>query len=235
MSEILSSLHADFKERLASPVYGVFIITWSIVNWEFVYTALFVSEEKIWEATEGVLKNTYLKESFFNYVSFEFYLRLLVPAFLTWLIIWHLPKYITLPAFKQSEINRNEKFKILNQIKLESSKLELKQVTLEGEKIEKEEEVGRLKNQRAVDEYNKLKVNPLFTQFSKVVDIIYSSGGKTGEWENGYYMKKINPNLLALLDTKGLIKISEIDREETIEFTSLGRDVFALYLDEFPK
>ncbi|KKT74217.1 MAG: hypothetical protein UW71_C0031G0002 [Parcubacteria group bacterium GW2011_GWB1_44_7] len=111
-NEILGSIHEAIKERFFSPFYGTFIISWLIFHWKFVYTAFFVSEEKIWESA-GLLKNDYLSETFFDFSSLHFYISWILPFVLTYLIIWRFPKWISIPAFREDLDNITKKQKML--------------------------------------------------------------------------------------------------------------------------
>ncbi len=69
-NEIIGSFRDCLKNRVTSPIYGIFLISWAVFHWELIYTAFFVSEQKIWEATGGMLKDEYLKQSFFDFSIF---------------------------------------------------------------------------------------------------------------------------------------------------------------------
>ncbi len=236
MPEILSSIHNDFKERFSSPVYGVFIASWLAVNWEFVYTAFFVSEDKIWESTQGLLKNEYLVNTFFNYSSYTFYIHALLPVVLTWLFIWHFPKYISIPAFREAEQNRNLKIEIANNLKIKLSEQKLHQIEIEEETIEKEIDIVKSKREIGSEEYAKLRAHPLFKKIPQVIDVIYRNGGETRFWNSsGYLENRIDSDILAFLDTKGLLKIGGQGENENIELTELGKSVFAQYLEDNSK
>lgn len=47
LSEWRKSINAVLYERVTSPLYGTFIITWAIWNWKIIYLTLFVSESEI--------------------------------------------------------------------------------------------------------------------------------------------------------------------------------------------
>ena len=96
-NEIVDSVKEASKKRLVTPLYGVFTLSWMVFHWELIYAALFVDQDKIWQAT-GLLKNQYLHTTFFNIHSWSFYMLWLLPIVLTYLIIWIFPKWISIPA-----------------------------------------------------------------------------------------------------------------------------------------
>ena len=62
-NEIVDSFKSDLRERMTSPVYGIFIISWLALHWKFIFTMFFVSEDKILEKT-FLLKHEYLEQNF---------------------------------------------------------------------------------------------------------------------------------------------------------------------------
>ena len=46
-SELRKSTNAILFERVTSPLFGTFIVSWLIWNWKIVYLTLFVSESNI--------------------------------------------------------------------------------------------------------------------------------------------------------------------------------------------
>lgn len=117
-NEILQSVQDGITDRTTSPVYGAFILSWLFFHWKFVYTAIFISEEKIWEFTNGQLKSDYLSQTFFNFSNPWFYILWILPFVFTWLFIWKFPKWISIPAFLRSQKYNTQKL----EIKLEEEK-----------------------------------------------------------------------------------------------------------------
>lgn len=47
MEDIIKSIKATLYDRVTSPLYGPFIMSWLICNWEIPYVTIFVSEDKL--------------------------------------------------------------------------------------------------------------------------------------------------------------------------------------------
>ena len=91
MKEIISSIAESVKARLSNTLYGTFAISWLIFHWNFVFSVLFLDQEKIWEYSH-LLKDDYLVQRFFNWADWYFYISWLAPFLLTWIVIWKLHK-----------------------------------------------------------------------------------------------------------------------------------------------
>ncbi len=59
MEDLKKSISQIFNERLTSPFYGTFLISWMIWNWQIIYLTIFISEESIDKD-----KITYISENF---------------------------------------------------------------------------------------------------------------------------------------------------------------------------
>lgn len=45
--ELKKSISAILYERTTSPLFGSFILSWTVWNWKIFYITLFISEDKI--------------------------------------------------------------------------------------------------------------------------------------------------------------------------------------------
>jgi len=143
-NEIIGSVNGALKKRFHTPLYGTFTLAWMVFHWDFLYTAVFVNQDLIYRKT-GLLKNEYLHHEFFNYSSFSFYLLWILPFIATWLVIWVLPKYLLLPAFRKDQKYRTDQKLITiseeRKIEAEETKLEeasVKRLDVTTEKVKKE-------------------------------------------------------------------------------------------------
>lgn len=66
MEKVLSELIDWIKNRITSPLLSTFMISWLLVNRNFIYTMLFVDENFIFQR-DGLLKNEYLSHMFYNH------------------------------------------------------------------------------------------------------------------------------------------------------------------------
>jgi hypothetical protein len=200
-NEITDSIRDVTRKRLTSPVYGTFLISWLVFHWEFVFTALFVSEEKIWQVS-GLLKNDYLVKTFFDLGNWYFYVSWILPFVFTWLIIWKFPKWISLPAFKKDEEYRLEK----NRIRIiEQKKLEIKEL---------EPRIGwRI-------EYNSFKNSQYYHDFNLIIESVYEGSGKI-TWAGRRGLTNLPKGILAYAHTNGLIDLD--GDKKSINLTEKGK------------
>ncbi len=233
-NEIIGSFRDCLKNRVTSPIYGIFLISWAVFHWELIYTAFFVSEQKIWEATGGMLKNEYLKQSFFDFSNPSFYIFWVLPFVVTWLVIWKFPKWLSIPAFKKDQESGLEKKKIkltlekeLEKVTKELEKEGLERLKITKEKKQKEKEIEETDPtviwQREFDQFvlNQKNIEAVTTANKA----IYETEGKfTGNRTNvsSGYNTYLFPDSLSRLDTLGLIKIAP-DKRNVMEFTEKGK------------
>ena len=234
-NEIINSVDGTAKERLTSHLYGVFIISWLAFHWELIYTAFFVSEDKIWVKYQ-LLRNEYLKRRFFDYHSksihcLEFWLLMLLPFALTYLIIWIFPKYLLLPAFKKHEEDITERKKILidEQRKLEQAETRLQQEVVKSlevkeEKAEKTERVRRTNPEALwLEEYKEFKTTQLYQLFNYLVEAIYQKSGQIRITDyNDNIIFEVPTDVIVFADTNSLITFDpKISRK--ISLTDKGK------------
>ena len=108
MKEWLDSITEVVRNRATNSLYGTFVISWAVFHWKFIISLLFLSEEKIWDVT-GLLKTDYLSKLLFNSSDWYFYVSWIAPFLLTWIIIWKLPQWILVKAYKETEKYETEK------------------------------------------------------------------------------------------------------------------------------
>lgn len=233
-NEIVKSVKDSIEDKVTSPVYGVFIVSWLIVHWKFVYTAFFVSEEKIWEATEGMLKSDYLTQTFFNFSNFQFYLFFALPFLLTWLLIWKFPKWISIPAFRKSQEFEVEKSKIKLQTRLNVLEEQLRITEVTEQKTKKEKEIKEQEKEiKKIDptiewlnEFNNILLKEKDVQAIKEGSrVIYETNGRfttNPENERHGYNSYISSSSLSRLDALGLVKMMS-EKRDVMEFTEKGK------------
>lgn len=229
-NEILDSTQQVFKKRLFSPIYGTFVITWVIVHWDFFVTLFFVSEDGIIEKT-GLLKNEYLRGIFFDSSNFWSYVYFILPFILTYIIIWHFPKWVATPAFKEylRTKTEQEKLTIEAQKQLELQKVEKLEIVTS--RVKKEHEVKKTEKEiTAIDptadwqkEYEEFRNDQLFSQFQWVVDAIYKNNGQVRVYDSYHerYTFEVPQQVLVYAHTNDLITL---DKERgIIEITEKGK------------
>ncbi len=71
MQEITNSFTEVLKSRVTNSLYGTFIICWSIVHWNFLYSLFFLDSGEILKQT-GLLKDQYLYLRYFYFFFIHF-------------------------------------------------------------------------------------------------------------------------------------------------------------------
>ncbi len=233
-NEILKSLQDGVEEKVTSPIYGVFIISWLFFHWKFVYTAVFVSEEKIWVFSSGMLKNDYLSKTFFNFSDPWFYASWVLPIFFTWLFVWKFPKWISIPAFKKSQEYQAEKLEVKIETEARLPQKQLRMVELMEKKTVKEKEIKEKEKEiKEIDptiewlkEFNQVLLNEKDVQAIKEGSgAIYQTNGRfvsNPQEINRGYNTYISSSSLSRLDALDLIKILS-ERRNVMEFTEKGK------------
>ncbi len=225
-NEIANSIKNNLKKRLDSPLYGVFLISWLLFHWEFIYTMFFVSEKSILVKT-GLLKNEYLLKRFFDFSSIKFYILWIIPFVLTYFIIWKFPKWISLPAFKEEQ-----KFELYKKIiVLDNNKIiKSKEAELEEEDLRKTKAVKEKKSEekeiKDIDpteiwsfEYQEFTKKPFSNKlFQEIINSVYKNRG---------HINSISSDVLAYAHSNGLVDF--LDNKIQIEITDKGK----FFIDKF--
>lgn len=225
MNEITDSFIKNISKRFTSPLYGTFFISWLIFHWKTFIILFFVSEAKIWQAT-GLLKNDYLSQKIYNFYDPYFYIALIAPFILTYLIIWHFSKWFSLPAFKKDEEHKTKKklIRICEQKKIEIEEINLekenvKKLDIVGEKVKKNEEIRKIDPTfQWTKEYNEFEKNIIFKDFREILSSIYEYGGHI-KW-SGF---NIPLEILSFSHSNDLINFIDGDQGKTIKLTEKGK------------
>lgn len=238
-NEITESVNDILKKRVTSPVYGTFFISWVIFHWRLVYTMFFVSEEMIWQATRS-LRSDYILKTYFNYNDWTFWLYMALPFAITYLAIWHFPRYVGLPAFTKDEEYRIQKKKIRlikqRELEVEETKTELKNVEkLEAvvQKTQKEQDIKKIDPTISWQEdYEVFKTTPFYNTFDYIIESIYEKRGDIITYVYNEIEFQIPKNLMAYSHTNGLIDIIEDGNRRYIELTEKGKFFVKLFTQE---
>ncbi len=227
-NEVVDSAKEAIRNRMVSPLYGTFIVSWLIFHWQFVYTAFFVSQDKIFQAT-GLLKNEYLQAVYFDFTDFIFYLLWILPVALTYLIIWHFPKWISIPAFKRDLEYRTtkKKLEIASQKELEQKKVE--ELVVATERVKKEKEVRQTEKEieridptlQWKEEYELFRKSIFHHKFKDILKAVYKHSGNIkvfSDWGNQFELPQ---DILVYSHTNDLVNLDK--SKEKIELTEKGK------------
>lgn len=219
------NLISDYLDRAKSHIYGLFLFWIIVEHLPVIYTAMFVDQNLIYKKS-GMLKTEYIWDKYYNFPSDWFWLLYIIivisfACFMTWLMIWILPKSIVKRAYAREldDQYQREEMKIEREQQLTKKResLTVKQEQLVEQKQEvakKERDLGTLEERRWQKELRNINV-----QGRKAVDaaieIIYGS-------DNGYYGDLlVDPGVLAYLETNNLVTVDR--SRKRIEPTDKGK------------
>ena len=150
ISELKKSINSILYERVTSPLFGTFIVTWTIWNWKIIYLTFFVSEKKIDETKIKFIVNNY---SDFNllilYPIISTILLLTIAPFFTNGAYWLHLKFYKWRTDKKHEIEMSQLLTIEQSIQLRSE-LAKKETMFEDLLSGKNSEIEQLKLQLEV-------------------------------------------------------------------------------------
>ena|GEM_PF-531878 len=251
MDEIFGSLAKYFGTRVRTQIYGLFTFWLFILHWQFFYTLLFVSQDLIYKKT-GLLKNVYLKCTYGNVHSLNFWVyvvvTVIVSASLTYLMIWIMPQLILERAYEKEQKDKAQRLKIKlkyeQDIKDEKTKLEKKLTALEEQttkrlvatekKVDTERKVQEKEKDLTSDwqlDYNKFATSNLYKRFDEFIACLYQHGGQTHIEDPtfGSIIFELNKDMLAYADSNNLVSY---DRSKGyISLTDKGKYFVKTYQD----
>lgn len=223
-NEIVSSAAASIEERMSSPFYGYFIISWLIFNWKFLYIAFFVDQEKIFEKT-GLLRDEYIwlklpVDIYGHILQFVFY-----PFLLTSLAVFVFP-FVTRLFFWKNILNKQALLKIQakqNSQKVEEIKSEVSVIDAEREKKEAEKKT-EIETPEVIWEkdFNNFRGAVIFSEFKNVLLNYY---------RKGVARVNISTGMIAFMDLAGL---GGVDYNFAVVLSPKGKFFAKKYLEIFP-
>lgn len=101
------------QDRLFSPMYFYFLISWIVANWKFVYTFFFVDEETILK-TQQILKVDYMAQMYHLDITSVIHL-FIIPAISSFVFVWWI-SLISNKFYRKHEENQMEKRAVLREI-----------------------------------------------------------------------------------------------------------------------
>lgn len=132
------------KERLFSPMYFYFIISWVVTNWNFAYTLLFIDEEIVFKA-KNILKVEFLLQ-FYKFDSFwagmwSMSKLVVIPTISAFLAVWWLSKASEKFFKKNEEYKQNKRaiergLKYAEDVKMVKEKIEIRNLEFNKNSIQ---------------------------------------------------------------------------------------------------
>lgn len=248
VEEIKESLYNNVKDKISSPFWGTFIISWLIWNWRVWYVTFFVDSELLL-SSRNILKIDYVS-NFYHWDSFgnSFFsisLILILPLFSSYLIVFWIPKLTKYYYKKSLEFEYENKIIKSNKDKqfldIENEKLIIKGKKLESERkvMQQEKILKQIRPEKSQEEvwdgdYVNFKQTKYFQEFKLIKESIYNERGATKwNWNNyGRYSNEISADSKAYFDVNEIIKISKVGSNEIISLTEKGKYFMKKYSEE---
>lgn len=229
IEEIKESCKNNLNEKISSPFYGTFIVSWLLWNWKIWYVTFFIDSDLLVN-DKHILKidyiiNIYNVDNFLN-IFYSVGHILILPLLSSLLIVYLMP-IITCRFYKKSletdnanrllKARNDEEFINAQGAKLEAQKGLIKkeqQIEVEKKKLEKsQEEVWS-------EEYKEFKSTKYQNDFSKIRECIY---------ENGGYTSGLPSVLIAYFNVNDLVESIASNR---IGITEKGKYFLKKYMEE---
>lgn len=244
-SEVRESFNSVFKERITSPLYGAFIVSWLIWNWRILYLTFIVSPEKISETKIDYIIENYSDPSFIVWYPLLSTLILItiIPFFSNFAYLAHI-------NFNKWRVDQRNSVEMKQLLTLEQS-IELREELIRQKKRfdellnDKNEELKKLSiaNKELEEKISSKKVNPF--ERPKDSEILNLAGqiASNKELQKGVeiitkYSRARNPNLHSDKQLKSdvltFFEINDlIDLKGSVYYwSSKGKEVLKLYHDK---
>lgn len=238
-----------FNEKTSSPLYFTYVTFFIVWNWKF-FQVVFLED--------ATLFNTPRIEYIESNLDFYFVL----PWVWQWIseacvilvnILWHvLPpvlfsyfsiKYLPLVhkwafgIYVNNHFARKSVYRTAN-LEYEKGKTSnLQKVADEKQKQVKQRNIiekSQTQEERWLEDYESFKRSNIFQKFQQLINVVYTNGGRTGEYVGSSFRRNIDTDILAYVHAKGLIDLSGQGSKEIVEFSEKGKYFVDKYLSERP-
>lgn len=221
MQDTLKSLLLWFKDRISSPFWWYFLISWILINYNILYLLLFQSEDTIFK-THNITKYDYIVQVFteinhnvnlFGILNIPSnILSFIIEPFILSLLLLLLFPFLDNFIYRKYLHNKSQKIRIKKENDIENMNIEnvLKLKKLEQKELEVKEKEMEQKERRIdeniinqwKEEYSKFK-NTYYAKFLKeIVNDIY-----TGLWR----LKDIPESIISYYLVNDLIEKDDND------------------------
>lgn len=243
MKTLYEIINEYLAGRVKTRVYGIFILWLSIFHAHIIFTALFVSQELIFEKYQ-MLKGEYIMHHYFNFSDSRFWIYELiviaVSVALTWLMIWVLPSTLIKNAYDQESTDeyarRETKLKkelALQQLKEDIAQTRLSQVSKEEQAVNKKDKLDNKESVEWDKEYRRFRSTRMFENLDQVVTALAKYGGRTRSHDfDGRLEFGMDDNLKTYLYANGLLEF--VDKEKNaFDLTPKGKYFVMNYQNEY--
>ncbi len=232
MADVVHSILEYWKTRVKTQVYGLFTFWYIVLHSQLFFTLLFIDQQQIY-TQKHMLKNEYIWTVLIRRNDWHYWLTqallISLAAFLTYVMIWWLPRLILKPSYEKEKENEYDRrlIKIRFEDQYEKGKKALastQAITLKAEK-----EVIDLKdkvNESWLHDFKEFKESALFNQFAHIKEALYEHNKYVSYEDESGSGNSIPTNILAYADGNELITIDS----NKIELTDKGRFFMKQYL-----
>lgn len=241
---MLNGLRKALKDRWGSLMYGTFIASWCIWNWEILYVTFVLDQDLLFTGSHK-LKIDYLVDIYDNGQKFfdinlgvlltDFIFLFLGPLLSAFFIVWIVPwmdrcfsKKGFENKFKSDQIETDYRIKYLK-LKKKESEAETKEVEQNVKKVKQENLLIKEMPQKKkwdIEYENLSKVNKFKTKMADLQYVLYKRSGYTSDLVS----TPGGPENLAFFDANGLVTRFK-DNTNYIESTEKGRYFMKKYLE----
>lgn len=189
MEKILSEIYTSFKEKISSPFFRYFTISWILWNYKFIYFIAFL-DEKVYSEIHHITKFDYLINTHYFYWTWycNIAIFLIAPLISTWFMIFIFP-IVNMYFFKEFDKSTREEDKLKYGYKkfiknedIELKKLEVQEKKEEVKVVKEEVKKTRAKTEKKTlettqfdkwkKEYEEFKKSQAYSVFNHIIDII---------------------------------------------------------------
>jgi hypothetical protein len=152
--EIYNNVSEVLTERVFRPMYFYFIISWSIINWKFLYVFLF-ADEKIIVEQKSILKVEYLSNlyqwSSWQEASYSLLFLVVLPAISAYLVVWWLS--LLSEKFVKKNEEHKERIKSVKKLILEKEKFYFENEMVQLREIESKKQQIKYEDNSEYNDY----------------------------------------------------------------------------------
>ncbi len=218
LNEIQKSAAKSLFEKINSPFWGAFVLSWLVWNWQIWYITIFINDNLLFEK-EGVLKIELLNHLF----SGEFWWAwMMVFPFLSALFLSLIFPRLTNWIYKKDLDFQKEKIRARQKMEKELTENEVKIIEKKEQVLEKKEKIEKTEKEKWNEEYEELKRSHYFQKLNAVIQAMYSRDGKFSYWDDEAGEERIDVNSLEIAYFVSSEIIQKIEKE-TFDFTEKGK------------
>src|SRR6185312_11869575 len=103
MEDLKKSINAVLYERISSPLYGTFVLSWVASNWKAIFITIFISSKEL-----PTNKLDYIIEQFYPCWFWSLLKLLIIPILSTFIFIVWMPRLVN-KAFEINEENKTKR------------------------------------------------------------------------------------------------------------------------------